>query len=139
MKFKKGFKQYIIGVISFCTLLLIIYKLQQFRLNKLIDDGIYTIGYGDKTMPKRTGTSYSLSYLYQNQEYKLTLGMANNELQLKNYNRYFVIFEKDDPENAMLLPFLIVPDSITEAPPEGWKELPVPVDNEEIRNFLENY
>ena len=53
--------------------------------------------------------------------------------------KYFVVFDSLKPKNSVLLPFLIVPDSITEAPPEGWKELPIPVDKEEIRKFLEDY
>ena len=53
--------------------------------------------------------------------------------------RYFVIFEEGNPENSMLLPFLFVPDSITEAPPEGWKEPPIPIDKERISSFLKNY
>ncbi|HLU81021.1 MAG TPA: hypothetical protein VK010_03020, partial [Flavobacteriaceae bacterium] len=59
---------------------------------------------------------------------------------LDKNSRYFVIFDPINPKkNSLLLQPYPVPDSITSAPPEGWKELPIPVDKEEIRKFLEDY
>lgn len=39
----------------------------------------------------------------------------------------------------MLIPFIFVPDSLTNAPTEGWQKPPIPINKNEIKKFLENY
>lgn len=39
--------------------------------------------------------------------------------------RFFVVFDPNEPENCSLLPYNPVPDSINTYPLEGWDKLPI--------------
>lgn len=140
MKFEKfNLKKYLIGIGSFWAILLIIYIIRNKNHNDILEKPMYTIG---KIYEIKEYTRVSDSYMYNYHvgEKELRKGIsANSSNNLFIGTRYLVIFEKGKPKNAMLLPFLIVPDSILEAPSEGWKELPIPTDKKMIRHFLENY
>ena len=109
--------------------------------HEILNNNKFTIG---KITGKKTETRsnyYNFIYIINDKKLKggFSFNLKGKYSNLKLQSRYFVIYDSLNYNNIILLPFLPVPDSITEAPPEGWKELPIPVDKEEIRKFLENY
>ncbi len=100
----------------------------------------YTIGEITQRRNETRSNHYRYHYFVNNRKYngRFYFEQRGKYAHLK-LGKYFVVYDSLKPKNSVLLPFLPVPDSITSAPPEGWKELPVPVDKEEIRKFLEDY
>lgn len=139
MNFKKSdIKKYFIVLGFFWTLLAIFYLFQKNKFKKILDNPNYTIGLIQNIEYGRSEDYYIYKYSIDNKDYEKGIG-ASSSNNLFIGKRYFVIFEKGSPRNSMLLPFMHVPDSITNAPTEGWKELPIPVDKERIKWFLEKY
>lgn len=131
-------QQYFLGITLVAILGAFIYFKKQNSFTSILDNSRYSIGEIDKISYYK-GQDY-FHYIYYEKKIKYEAGIgesSSNNLFIGK--RYFVIFEEGNPENSMLLPFLFVPDSITEAPPEGWKEPPIPIDKEKIKNFLRNY
>ena len=140
MQFKKSdIKKYFIGIIIFWCVLIVFYFLQKDKLSNILKNPNYTVGLVNGIQKYNTGDDYyRYKYSIDSKDYQKGIG-ASSSNNIFIGTRYFVIFEKGKPKNAMLLPFILIPDSIQEAPSEGWKELPIPVDKEEIRKFLEDY
>jgi|SRR5690606_16654909 len=132
-------QQYFLGILMVAILGLILLVYQKKEFSNLLKNSRYTTG--EITEYKkylRRQDHYIFYFTLENQKYKREIAI-NKSSNLFIGKRYFVIFEEGNPENSMLIPFLFVPDSITEAPPEGWKEPPVPIDKERISSFLKNY
>src|SRR5690554_4670053 len=95
---------------------------------KILNNNKFTIG---KITEKRTETRsnyYNFIYNIENKKLKggLSFNLKGKYSNLELQSRYFAIYDSLNHNSIILLPFLPVPDSITEAPPEGWKELPIP-------------
>ncbi|MBW7870754.1 MAG: hypothetical protein H3C39_06795 [Flavobacteriia bacterium] len=136
-------KDVIMVIIGFIVFLIFIYFGNIYaknNLSKIYENQKYTIG--EITQQRNETRSNHYRYHYFLEDKKMN-GRFYYERRGKYAHlplgKYFVVFDSLRPKNSVLLPFLVVPDSITEAPPEGWKELPIPVDKEEIRKFLEDY
>jgi len=139
MKFKLSqTQQYFLGILLVSILGAFIYFKKQNSFTSILDNSRYSIGEIEKINYYKGQDYFHYHFSVNNDNHEAGIGKTvSNNLFIGK--RYFVIFEQDNPENSMLIPFLFVPDSITEAPSEGWKEPPVPIDKEEIREFLEEY
>src|SRR5690606_14203352 len=131
-------QQYFLGITLVAILGAFIYFKKQNSFTSILDNSRYSIGEIDKISYYKRQDYFHYIYYEKKIKYEAGIGESSSN-NLFIGKRYFVIFEEGNPENSMLLPFLFVPDSITEAPPEGWKEPPIPIDKEKIKNFLRNY
>jgi hypothetical protein len=139
MKFKLSqLQQYFLGILFVILLGICIYINKQKSFNDILNNPRYTIGETIKINSYKKRYSFHYEYYFRNlkNEAGISESSSNNLFVGK---RYFVIFEKGNPKNSMLIPFLFVPDSITKAPDEGWIEPPIPIDKNEIKKFLDNY
>lgn len=106
------------------------------RLN-IYENSKYTIGEITQRRTETRSNYYRYHYFVNNWKYR---GRSSFKERGKYAHlplgKYFIVFDSLKPKNSALLQFLVVPDSITEASSEGWKELPIPVDKNEIRKFL---
>lgn len=129
-----------IAIIGFIVFLIFGYywniQSAKIRLN-IYENSKYTIGEITKRRTETRSNYYRYYYFVNNWKYK---GRSSFKERGKYAHlplgKYFIVFDSLKPENSALLQFLVVPDSITEAPPGGWKELPIPVNKDEIRKFL---
>lgn len=104
----------------------------------LIDSGRYSITKIDRFVNEPRASYYIYYFEYKNKSYK---GRFNFErkYRLKQGKTYFVLFNPSKPSKIpVLIQTFSVPDSITKAPPEGWKEIPIPINMEEVRKYLES-
>ena len=90
---------------------------------KLREKGKYTIGYIYKYSPHKGGASIYYKFKTGNKFYysNTTSGKDKKELLNKKFLLRYVEGEEDI--SRILLEYT-VPDSIKEAPPEGWKKKP---------------
>lgn len=136
-------KDFIIAIIGIIIFLIFAYYakdyVKTYRSN-VYKNQKYTLGEITQRRNETRSNHYRYHYFIDNRKYngRFYFGERGKYAHLPLGN-YFVVFDSLKPKNSVLLPFINVPDSIAEAPPEGWKKLPVPVDKEEIRKFLENY
>lgn len=132
-------QQYFLGIALVAILGLILLLNQKREFSNLLMNARFTIGeITEKKKYRRRQDHYNYYFKYLNQRYQRGIA-ATSSNNLFVGKRYFVIFEEGNPENSMLIPFQFVPDSITEAPEDGWTEPPVPIDKDKVKKFLENY
>ncbi|MFA7615999.1 MAG: hypothetical protein WCY16_05410 [Weeksellaceae bacterium] len=142
MKFFIKYKYIFIALMGIVVLYFFVHIGNNWVKNKnniLLDSGRFTIGYVGQPHKQSRSSYYDYVFYVNNNKHKRRHYIPRATVLDKN-SRYFVIFNPINPKkNSLLLQPYPVPDSITSAPPEGWKELPIPVDKEEIRKFLEDY
>lgn len=128
------------GIIALLIYIFILKGYARENLMEISENSKYTIGEITQRRNETRSNHYRYHYFIENKKHngRFYFGEKGKYAHLP-LGKYFVVFDSLKPKNSVLLPFLVVPDSITEAPPEGWKELPIPVDKEEIRKFLEDY
>ena len=102
-----------------------------------IERGVCGIAKVVEYRPGTRSSYYKYTFEYRNKKYNKRY-YTNPNWSPEVGKRYFVLIDPEHPWfNSMLLVFP-VPDSIKEAPPEGWKECPG-VSREQIREFLDHY
>lgn len=124
MNKEKISKYFLIGI----GLLIIIAYLygQIITAPKFRERGRYTIGTFDKYRYKKGG-AYDIFYTYK---VKNHLFEGRSNYSSTNFNKsdlgkkFLVKYVEGEEDLSSILMDCIVPDSIKEAPPEGWKELP---------------
>ena len=127
-------QQYFLGIMLVAIFGIFIYIKKQNSFSNILKNSRYAIGNIVKINYYKGQDYFHYEYYENKIKYEGGIGeSASNNLFVGK--RYFVVFEEGNPENSMLIPFLFVPDSISEAPPEGWKEPPVSIDKEKIRRF----
>lgn len=85
---------------------------------------IYTIGKLIKIeAPVRGDLVLVYTYNFQNKIFEARTNQGGKRYEIGK--RYFVSIPEGYPSHGWLMVDKPVPDSIKEAPPEGWKELPV--------------
>lgn len=133
-----NFKKYLISMILFFVFIVIFYLYNKNRRLKILDSPIYTIGtITELSKSAKSGDYYMYKYTYKNISYKRGIGeTSSNNLYVGK--KYYIILNKNKPQSAMLLPFVILPDS-TKLPNNGWEEMPKELNLNQIRTFLENY
>lgn len=115
---KKDFIALILGVIIFISV--IIYSILQSEIRL---SNHYTIG-----TPTSISRGFVDFYYYVNHKKytsSITLEADPEEYPVNINKRYFVKFIKDKPSWGSMCVDKPVPDSIKEAPPEGWIGLPI--------------
>lgn len=137
-KNKSTFQIIIFLIILFSTILPFANKLTLKRKLIVFERGVYSIAKVTEYRKESKSSHYRYVFYYNNKKYKSRSYYSGYNLEIGN--SYFLIIDPKHPElnNILLQPFPI-PDSIAQAPSEGWKELPIPVDKEKIRKFLEEY
>ncbi|MDM1544242.1 hypothetical protein OBK20_13250 [Empedobacter falsenii] len=132
------FKKHLISYILFFVFLIIFYLYNKNRRLKILDSPIYTIGtIIELSKSAKSGDYYMYKYTYKNVSYKRGIGESSSN-NLYVGKKYYIILNKNKPKNAMLLPFVILPDS-TKSPNNGWEEIPKELNLNQIKRFLENY
>lgn len=139
--FIKDYKYWILAVfiiiIMFVSTPYLNKRGEEWRLG-ILENGKYSIAEVISFRRETRSSHYRYIFYYKNKLYKSRSYYKGINLTINK--NYFIVFDTISPSrNSLLLQRLSVPDSITEAPSEGWKELPIPVDKEEIRKFLEDY
>ena len=90
---------------------------------KLREKGRYTIGYIYKYRKRLKGAD--ISYYKYNVRNKLWYGSTiDGESEELIHKRFLVKYVEGEEDISRILPEYPVPDSIKEAPPEGWKKIP---------------
>ncbi|MGB6092889.1 MAG: hypothetical protein WBF83_03920 [Moheibacter sp.] len=108
------------------------------RRVKTFENGVFSVGLIKKYRDQTRSDFYEYTFKYKGKIFKSRYYYEGVQLDIGQ--EYFIIIDPEKPGyNNFLLYHYPVPDSITSAPPEGWKELPISVDKEEIRKFLEDY
>lgn len=125
------------GFLILYLIMIIGNKLNYSYRMKLVDSGRYSITKIDRFVSEPRASYYIYYFEYKNKSYKGRFNFRR-EYPIKKNRRYFVLFNPLKPSKIPILmqPYT-VPDSITKAPPEGWKGIPIPVSKEEIRKYLE--
>jgi|SRR5699024_3732497 len=123
---KKKFISFIV-LVSIVIILLII----QNKNDKLLSGvGHYTVG---KIIEKKIVAGAGPTYIYEyNVNNKMFRKKGSSGFKGYENKYYFVIFNPNNPKESEVLINFKVPDSIKEAPEDGWRELPVPYTEEEI-------
>lgn len=119
-------------ILSFLGIIFIILFIEQKKgAELLLDNGNYTIG---KVIKKRIVAGAGPTYVYKYKVRNKTFLQEGGGRGFKGYENkyYFVIFNPNNPKESEVLINFKVPDSIKEAPENGWEELPVPHTKEEI-------
>lgn len=104
-------------------IILVICLIGFYRSDTVAKEGVYTITTIYKVQGARGGLRVDFRYTFGNKEYT---GYTVNSSYSHNDagKRLFIQVLPSDPERCLITD-IPVPDSIIEAPPEGWKELPV--------------
>lgn len=141
--FLKKYKYWVLALflgVIFFNVMSYLAKKRKEEMIHTFKSGVYSIGQITDFKTETRSDYYRYSFYFKNKLYKSRCHCGGGSSSLTIGQNYFLVLNPEKPiDNNFLLYSLPVPDSITEAPPEGWKELPIPVDKEEIRNFLENY
>lgn len=103
--------------------IIIICIIEFYRSGVVAKEGVYTIATIHKVQGARGGLRIDFSYVFDNKNYT---GYAVNSSYSRNDvgKRFFIQVLPNDPERSLITD-IEVPDSITEAPPEGWEKLPI--------------
>lgn len=140
MEFKRVLPAFLVVLGGFLILYLIMIIGNKLAYNyrmELVDSGHYSITKVDRFVNEPRVSYYIYYFEYKGKSYKGRFNFQK-EYPIKKDIRYFVLFSPLKPSKIpVLMQPYPVPDSITEAPPEGWKEIPIPVSKEEIRKYLE--
>lgn len=135
-KYKDLFLIIVFGTISFGIIFFLVKK-EKIERNNIYKTGVFSLAEITDFRKETRSHYFKYTFHYNNKIYKSNIGVKKG---LEVGQKYFLIINPEKPKNYNFLLYRYpVPDSITSAPPEGWKELPIPVDKEEIRKFLENY
>lgn len=96
-----------------------------YRSNTVEKEGVYTIATIYNIKKTRGGRGFDYMYIYKGRKYQAH-GVAPYVYTKDEGVRFFIQILPNDPERRWFHD-IRVPDSITEAPHEGWKELPIQV------------
>ena len=89
-------------------------------------DSRYTIGFVTKTSYVVGPSSHSVSFFTYNVKGHAYSTSSDGDLEA-GCARCLLKYAATDPENIDFFNHICIPDSITRAPAEGWKEPPFPV------------
>lgn len=94
--------------------------------NKLDEHGIYTLASLEKVESARGGMHVYFRFSWQNKAFTNSYIEDVGVFKENDIGKvYLMKFRADKPEGEFeLLPEVVIPDSITKAPMEGWKTIP---------------
>lgn len=139
MKINIHIKVVVSCVIGFLLLGYIIFSSQNKRFDYLKEKGWYTIAVGKEIEKRRTGWEFIYNYKVKSKEYDGSIIFNFGDLGMTVGGIYFVVFDPKNPDKKMLIKYPPVPAKINldSIPAEGWSELPILVDKDSIKNFLD--
>ncbi len=139
MKVTQHIKIFLFSFLGLIVLCFVIYFSQQKKYESLIKDGRYTIAIGKKIRKNRTGWTFIYNYKVNNEVYEGKNSATGKRGEMVVDGIYFVVFDLNKPRKNFLIRYPAVPAEINldSIPSEGWAELPVPIDKDSIRNFLD--
>lgn len=130
------------GIIGCCIFFLSVIIVNHITLNrrlKAFDLGVYSIGTVTNLTRETRSTYYTYEFYYRGLKRESTVSQKQS-YKLQVGKRYFVLINPESPYyNNFIIRILPVPDSIIEAPIDGWTELPIPNEPDKIKNFLKEY
>ncbi|GGF11685.1 hypothetical protein SAMN05443634_1235 [Chishuiella changwenlii] len=133
-----NFKKNLLFSILFLVFIVIFYSYNKNRRLKILDFPIYTTcTITELSKSARSEGYYKYKYTYKSISYIRGIGESSSD-NLYVGKKYYIVLNKKKPQNAMLLPFVILPDS-TRFPNNGWEEIPKELNINQIKKFLENY
>ena len=91
---------------------------------KLREKGKYTIGIIYDYSQHKGGATIYYEYKAENKLYYSNAGAGWKEKESLLEKRFLVKYVEGEEDISRILPEYPVPDSIKEAPPEGWKKMP---------------
>ncbi|MEN9919798.1 MAG: hypothetical protein RL662_2234 [Bacteroidota bacterium] len=95
-----------------------------YRSHTVEKEGVYTIATLHNITGARGGVSYAFEYSYGGKNYD-SFANSSEKKHSDEGKRFFIQVLPNDPERCKMTN-IRVPDSITQAPYNGWKELPIP-------------
>lgn len=105
-------------------IILLVGLIGTYRSCTVNNEGVYTIATVYNFKIVRGGIGFDFKYIFRGVEYRAyAVGSVNNTSMKDEGKRFFIQVLANDPERC-LITSIQVPDSIIEAPSEGWKELP---------------
>lgn len=122
-------------ILFFLFVCLYIYFNNHNSLSKIKEKYVYTIETVRDYSPSRTGKILYYTYFFKEKAYTGGYKFYEKDEKFAIGNRFLVILNPDEPETKFFIPYQI-PDNI-EAPPEGWKELPLDITDNEVIRYLE--
>jgi len=140
VKKKQGFGVIILVILFFFVMIPAFNKSIKKRNLEIFSKGIYGIAQVTEYRSETRSSHYRYRFTYKGKTYRARYYYNRNH-NPEVGKRYFVIIAPERKwfaNNSLLLADFPVPDSIKEAPPEGWKECPG-VSREQIREFLDHY
>ncbi|MBN2613570.1 MAG: hypothetical protein JXB00_18585 [Bacteroidales bacterium] len=122
MNKNKTIGRILISLVIFSSV--IIYILGIYQRKELKKYSRYTIGYTNKVIQTtKLGKVLKYHYFINGEEYNgAKSNIKSNSVKLGE--RYYVIFSNKNPINSEIYLERTVPDSIRNAPSEGWEEIP---------------
>lgn len=110
------------------SILVIVSCIGFYRSCTVQKEGVFTIATIYNIEPAaRSGLIFDFKYMFYGKEYKSRAGASYDDLSMKDEGkRVFIQVLPNDPSRCFMTD-IQVPDSITEAPSEGWEKLPITV------------
>jgi hypothetical protein len=109
---------------AFFIMMTIIAGISIYRSCTVQKQGVYTIAILSNVTGTRGGVSFSFEYSYLDKKYS-NFTVSPDMKRSDEGKRFFIQVLPNDPERCWVTN-IRVPDSITQAPYSGWKELPIP-------------
>lgn len=115
----------ILGICLIITLPIIIATISLQRSGNLRKNHKFTIGIPFKYNIIPDGNELEYYYYIMDEKYIQSQSDFPCEKPKQTlHKRFYLMFNPDNPKNSKLLLDFPVPDSIREAPPEGWNKIP---------------
>lgn len=111
------------SLVAFLSILVAVSFIGVYRSCTVQKEGNYTIATVYKLEGARGGSKIHIEYYVKGKRYTGSY-ISDQEIDKKVGRRFFLQYLPSQP-NRCHIEGVLVPDSITEAPPEGWQELPI--------------
>lgn len=111
------------SLVAFLSILAAISFIGVYRSCTVQKDGRYTIATVYKIEGARGGSKIHIEYYVEEIRYTGSY-ISDRKIDKKIGRRFFLQYLPSQPSRCYI-EGILVPDSITKAPPEGWKELPI--------------
>ncbi|HNW69557.1 MAG TPA: hypothetical protein PKI01_04080 [Bacteroidales bacterium] len=111
------------GIILFILIIITIIAKYSFNKNTIEKNHKYSICTVQRFEGVKGGFSVGYSFFVLNTEYVVGEIVQDGNKSVVG-NRFYVKFYPPNPKNSEILLDRLVPDSIKEAPPQGWDKIP---------------
>lgn len=123
------------ALLFFIGVLIFIYFRNHNSLGEIKENHIYTVGTVRDYSPTRTGRMLKYTFSYKEDAYVGGYKFYGKNERFDIGKKFLIIFNPDNPETKFFIPYSL-PDNMY-APPEGWKEPPLLITEEDVMKYLE--